>query len=552
MFVDIPNHLATWLILFIFFALASRGLGTLGEVLRSTGMFLLEKALGPAIDFAEGKPGSAARTWIVLSSLWLFVAVCFTFLGIWVGHDQYALISLSGWGYNPSSSTLIAAGTAVGLYGSVAMAVIGASFHVLPSLCGTPGGLPSERNGTLVAAPWTLGVIILFIAAHNPDPFGIDITLAAITVMGLAYSAIAVNLLIAFANRTQSPREPGWLLILAIVAGPVSVLVEVLMGDTNPIAEPWLVLKLYGAPFFLWSVSALALYSAALGSRSPLWSRTLSGTVLMGLVITTSAYQSLDGGLFSSLITQNASIPDVSDSSRMFGTFLVALSLAPMLALSANIIATIRTSGKSPEITNGMAILVASSFSLVILWFLNYSFRSPSFAGFQTYEPLLETVELMTMWLFMIPMSMGIVLHLYPTITNRTLPAPERTRQGYWMFVTAVSAGLLCILISESILLSVTEIDIEATSSLAERFAVIGSVLFYGAVVAVTLHTLNIVRGLFHGKILQNTSQSSRRIESYTITSSTSIRSVLAAGADVETVLVPASDTDVPGAPTEL
>ena len=67
MFVDIPNHLATWLILFIFFALASRGLGTLGEVLRSTGMFLLEKALGPAIDFAEGKPGSAARTWIVLS-----------------------------------------------------------------------------------------------------------------------------------------------------------------------------------------------------------------------------------------------------------------------------------------------------------------------------------------------------------------------------------------------------------------------------------------------------------------------------------------------------
>ena len=175
------------------------------------------------------------------------------------------------------------------------------------------------------------------------------------------------------------------------------------MGDTNPIAEPWLVLKLYGAPFFLWSVSALALYSAALGSRSPLWSRTLSGTVLVGLVITTSAYQSLDGGLFSSLITQNASMPSVSDTSRMFGTFLVALSLAPMLALSANIIATIRTSGKSPEITNGMAILVASSFSLVILWFLNYSFRSPSIAGFQTYEPLLETVELMTCLLYTSP-----------------------------------------------------------------------------------------------------------------------------------------------------
>ena len=36
---------------------------------------------------------------------------------------------------------------------------------------------------------WTLGVIIS-IAAHNPDPLGIDITLAAIATMGFAYSAI--------------------------------------------------------------------------------------------------------------------------------------------------------------------------------------------------------------------------------------------------------------------------------------------------------------------------------------------------------------------------
>ena len=65
------------------------------------------------------------------------------------------------------------------------------------------------KMGTLVAVPWTLGVIILFIAAHNPDPFGIDITLAAIATMGLAYSAIAVNLLIAFADRTQSLESPA-------------------------------------------------------------------------------------------------------------------------------------------------------------------------------------------------------------------------------------------------------------------------------------------------------------------------------------------------------
>ena len=63
-----------------------------------------------------------------------------------------------------------------------------------------------------------------------------------------------------------------------------------------------------------------------------------------------------------------------------------------MLALSANVIGTIRGSGSSPEITNGMAILVTSSIALIVVWLLNYAFRSPSIAGFQTYEPLLETI----------------------------------------------------------------------------------------------------------------------------------------------------------------
>jgi hypothetical protein len=553
MFMDIQTLLIFWGVLIGFFILSSRGLGVLGDVLRPTGLFLLEKALGPAIDFAEGKPGSAARAWIIVGTLWLFVSICFTFLGVWVGHDPYALISLSGWGYSPSSSTLISAGTVAGLYGFIGMVIIGSSFHVLPILCGTPGGLPSERNGTLVSTPWTVGVLILFIAAHNPDPFGIDITLAGVAVMALAYGAVLVNLLLTLANRTQSPKEPGWLLTLAYIAGPASLIASSITNGPSLLADPWLVTKLIAVPFFLWSIAALSLYSAAMGSNSPLWSRTLSGTLLAGLIITSSAYQSLDGGLFSGLITQGSFVPDVSDSTKMFGTFLIALSLAPMIALSANIIGTVRTGGKSPEITNGMAILVTSSMALVILWLLNYAFRSPSIAGLNTYEPLLETIELMTLWLFFIPMAMGIQLHLYPSITKRSLPSPERTRIGYWMFVTATSAGLICMLISESINVSTSQLEVEFNSTLSERFAVVGSVIFYGAVIAIILHTVNVLRGLFHGKIqLESSMSDTRKIETFTIAESITIRSILAAGADVDTMLVPVSDTEIPGAPTEL
>ena len=553
MFNDIQTLLIFWAMLFGFFVISSRGLGVVGDVLRPTGLFLLEKALGPAIDFAEGKPGSASRTWIIIGSLWLFLSVCFTFLGVWVGHDPYALISLSGWGYTPSSDTLISAGTVAGLYGFIGMVVIGASFHVLPLLCGTPGGLPSERNGTLVATPWTAGVLLLFIAAHNPDPFGIDLTAVGMAVMALGYAAVLVNILLTLANRTQSPREPGWLLSLAFIGGPVALIASLIANDASSLTDPWLVTKLFGVPFFLWSIAALSLYSAAIGSNSPLWSRTLSGTVLAGLVLTSTAYQSLDGGLFSGLIAQGSVLPEVSASAKMFGTFLIAMSLAPMLALSANVIGTIRGSGSSPEITNGMAILVTSSIALIVVWLLNYAFRSPSIAGFQTYEPLLETIELMTLWLFFIPMAMGIQLHLYPSITKRSLPSPERTRIGYWMFVTATSAGLICMLIAESINLSTSQIEVELNTNLQDRFAVIGSVMFYGAVIAVILHTVNVLRGLFHGRIQVDTSTSdTRKIETFTVAEPITIRSVLSAGADVDTMLTPVSDTEVPGAPTEL
>ena len=121
------------------------------------------------------------------------------------------------------------------------------------------------------------------------------------------------------------------------------------------------------------------------------------------------------------------------------------------------------------------------------------------------------------------------------------------------MFVTATSAGLICMLISESINVSTSQLEVEFNSTLSERFAVVGSVIFYGAVIAIILHTVNVLRGLFHGRIqLESSMSDTRKIETFTIAESITIRSILAAGADVDTMLVPVSDTEIPGAPTEL
>ena len=140
MFNDIQTLLIFWAMLFGFFVISSRGLGVVGDVLRPTGLFLLEKALGPAIDFAEGE------AWLCLPNMdhhrvAMAVPVCLLHVPRGLGRTRPVCTDLVvRLGIHPKSSdTLISAGTVAGLYGFIGMVVIGASFHVLPLLCGTPG-----------------------------------------------------------------------------------------------------------------------------------------------------------------------------------------------------------------------------------------------------------------------------------------------------------------------------------------------------------------------------------------------------------------------------
>ena len=62
----IISTLATfWLLLAISFVLIKRGLWIFNDVAKGLSMFMLEKALGPAIDFVSGRPGSSSSTWII-------------------------------------------------------------------------------------------------------------------------------------------------------------------------------------------------------------------------------------------------------------------------------------------------------------------------------------------------------------------------------------------------------------------------------------------------------------------------------------------------------
>ena len=98
----IISTLATfWLLLALFFVLIKKGLWIFNDVAKGLSMFMLEKALGPAIDFVSGRPGSSSSTWIIHGLIWAFAASTFTFIGLWLSHDASALHSFESWGYHP-------------------------------------------------------------------------------------------------------------------------------------------------------------------------------------------------------------------------------------------------------------------------------------------------------------------------------------------------------------------------------------------------------------------------------------------------------------------
>ena len=65
----LTTMLAFWIAMFVVIVMLNRGIWAFTDVTKSMSMFMLEKALGPPIDFVEGRNGSAATTWIMHLSL---------------------------------------------------------------------------------------------------------------------------------------------------------------------------------------------------------------------------------------------------------------------------------------------------------------------------------------------------------------------------------------------------------------------------------------------------------------------------------------------------
>jgi len=539
----------------VVFLMINRGFWVFTDVSKSLSMFMLEKALGPAIDFAEGRKESGSMTWIMHGISWLIAASTLTFCGLWLKHDENALHSLAAWGLSPTSESLILAGNLSSIYGAVGMLMIGAGLHIVPSLGGTK--LASERNASLMSFVWTFSVIVMIIGVHNPEILGLKVLLISNLIWSLSMTAIAVNFLLTAASRTRKMPLPAWLIILGMLSLPTSLGVILLLGMFDSEIGHWIIVRQISGGFFFMQIAGISLYAASKGTGNPLWSGSLAAVTLFGALFTLNPLGFTSGSISADFFGLDYGSFEPSRNDIISGSFLLALSSIPIIALSSNTLVTMRGDDvfmENPD-SPGMPEINLGALMLVPLGIGSLFVQTDYLTGTGELEGISTSLTLMVIWLIMVPLTLGASLSIFPDVCGRNLLSSNRSRWAFWLISGGAFTGLMITLMADFTEIALSEAAVEESSPISGQLRSIGAVLFYGCVIGSILHCLNFISGSFRGSLIsEENSSTATSIErtSYNLTSGTTIRKILAGGANLDTEIVPNSQSESPGGPTEL
>ena len=435
------------------------------------------------------------------------------------------------------------------------MLIIGASLYALPKLSGTD--LASESNATLVSLLWTFSVLLMFIGSQNSVILGITILPVANILLSLASTAIAINMILTISEATQDIPFPGWLILFAVIGNIAAILAVFISGAYDEGTGQWLLFHLSGGTFFFCGLAGVSLYSASVGSGNPLWSKSLVAFTLFGALATINPMGSIDSSMVTDLFSLTSSELTPSSRDVIAGSFLMALSAIPIIAFSANMLVTMRGSDafvENPD-SPGIAELNLGSWMLVPVAIGALFVQTDALGGVNELTGISQSLDLMAIWLVMVPLSIGAALNILPRASGRHQLSANRSRWAYWMMTGGAFLGLLITLMSDFTDMALTESMAEQGASINEELRKVGSVMFYGTVIGAIFHCTNAISGQFRGRIVETgttSSISSISIESYTLTSPTSIRKILASGATLDTEVSPSGQSEEEGSATEL
>jgi hypothetical protein len=403
---------------------------------------------------------------------------------------------------------------------------------------------------------WTLAVIVMFIAANKPEIVGIRIMPVATLLTSLALIAVIVNMLLTAASRTKKMPLPAWMMIIGMISAPVSIVVLAITCSLGSGTGQWLATRMGGTSFFL-MMSGAILYGASRGSGNPLWSRSLAAVTMVGAILSINPSGLIEGEMASDFLGISAATFEPSRNDIVAGSFLLALSLIPIIALSANVLATMR--GDDVFIENpdspGMPEINLAAFMAVPIAIGGLFVLTDHLTGTNELTGIHSSLVLMGVWVVFVPASLGSALSIFPEVSGRNVLSVNRSRWAFWLMAGGAFSGLAFTMMADFSDMALLEAAVEEENLMSNRIRVLGSVLFYGTVIGSIYHALNMISGSFRGTLAsEGPNPSSTSISSpYKLTKETTVRKILAQReGKLDTVVVPESSTDLPGSATEI
>jgi hypothetical protein len=263
------------------------------------------------------------------------------------------------------------------------------------------------------------------------------------------------------------------------------------------------------------------------------------------------------GKLAADMLGFDVGVFEPTSNDVIAGSFLMALAAIPIIALSSNILVTMRgddvfmenpDSPGMPEINMGALMLIPLGIGALFV-------QTDALTGGNELSGISPTLLLLVVWLLLVPLALGSALCIYPAVTGRNLLSTNRSRWAFWMMAGGAFSGLIITMMADFSEMALAEAAVENNSMISNKLRAIGSVLFYGTVIGAILHCLNMISGIFRGAFVDaqaTPSLSSIEQASYNLTAGTTVRKILASGANLDTEIVPISQDEGSGSPTEL
>ena len=305
-------------------------------------------------------------------------------------------------------------------------------------------------------------------------------------------------------------------------------------------------------------MAGIALYSSSVASGNPLWSKTLVGVTLIGSIFTINPFGDVTGQMVIDVFGPLAENNTVSFSNQdmLSASFLMALVSIPVLAFASNMLVTMRGSDMfvdAPD-ASGNAELNLGSWLIIPIAVGSLFVQTDTVSGTYELVGISNSLSVMAGWLVLVPLSLGAALSLYPELVGRHLFSQSRARWAFWMMTGGAIFGLSITMIADFMDMALAESLVEDPSSLSEELRKVGSVMFYGVVIGSIFHSLNMVTGMFRGKIISQkpVTSSSISVETYSLVSPMTVRRILASGADLDTEVIPTGENDEKGSATKI